>query len=171
MSATTPAREGLLTDLARGFAAQKASAERAMEQVDDGAFFTTLGSDENSIGIIAKHMSGNLLSRFTDFLTSDGEKPSRNRDGEFEVAGAESRESVMAQWGRGWSTLESALASLTPADLSRTIHIRGEPATALQALLRALAHQAQHAGQIVLLAKHLAGENWTTLTIPRPGKR
>lgn len=170
MTGATPA-DAVLDELRSAFEKQRLAAERAMGQVDDEAFFATLGEDENSIAIIAKHMSGNLRSRFRDFLTSDGEKPDRNRDGEFEVSDDETRARVMAQWTAGWSTLESTLGHLTGADLARIVYIRGEGVNVLQALLRALAHQAQHAGQIVLLARHLAGSRWQTLTIPRRPRR
>jgi uncharacterized damage-inducible protein DinB len=167
----TSSTSGFLPELTSSFEKQRTAAERAMSQLDDGAFFATLGADENSVAVIAKHMSGNLLSRFTDFLTRDGEKPDRNRDGEFEIEQADSRAAVMTQWNRGWETLLNTLRALTEEDLSRTVHIRAEPATVLQALLRALAHQSQHAGQIVLLARHFAGNNWQTLSIPKRVKR
>jgi hypothetical protein len=171
MSAGATEAEALLAELRGAFEKQRIAAERAMAQVDDEAFFATLGEDENSIAIIAKHMSGNLRSRFRDFLTSDGEKPDRDRDGEFEVGEDETRARVMTQWASGWSTLDTALRGLSAADLARTVYIRGEGASVLQALLRALAHQAQHAGQIVLLARHLAGTRWHTLSIPRRPRR
>lgn len=171
MSGAATEADAVLAELREAFDKQRIAAERAMAQVDDDAFFATLGEDENSIAIIAKHMSGNLRSRFRDFLTSDGEKPDRNRDGEFEVSEDETRAGVMAQWTSGWSTLDTALRALSAADLARTVYIRGEGASALQALLRALAHQAQHAGQIVLLARHLAGTRWRTLSIPRRSRR
>ena len=171
MSGAATEADAVLAELREAFDKQRIAAERAMAQVDDDAFFATLGEDENSIAIIAKHMSGNLRSRFRDFLTSDGEKPDRNRDGEFEVSEDETRAGVMAQWTAGWSTLDTALRALSAADLARTVYIRGEGASALQALLRALAHQAQHAGQIVLLARHLAGTRWRTLSIPRRSRR
>lgn len=157
-----------LLDVVRSeFTKQKDAAERAMAQVDDEAFFAAIGTGDNSIAVIAKHMAGNLRSRFTDFLTTDGEKPDRNRDGEFELASADTRSVVMAHWSRGWSALFDTIDGLGPADLGRTVRIRGEPATVLQALMRALTHQSQHAGQIVLLAKHLAGDEWRTLSMPR----
>jgi uncharacterized damage-inducible protein DinB len=168
---TTSVTHAMLVDIATNFEKQRTAAERAMEQLDDAAFFVALGEGDNSVAVIAKHMAGNLRSRFTDFLTSDGEKPDRNRDGEFEVGAAESRGDVMAQWNRGWGILRDSLHALVPEDLLRTIHIRDEAMTVLQALLRALTHQSHHAGQILLLAKHLAGSEWQTLSIPKRQKR
>jgi hypothetical protein len=112
-------------------------------------------------------MAGNLRSRFTDFLTTDGEKPDRQRDSEFEIARAETRAELMTKWERGWAVLFATLGELSGSDLARTVHVRGEPASVVQALLRALAHQSYHVGQIVLLARHFAGEEWRTLSIPR----
>ena len=160
-----------LTDVKARFESIRTQAERAAAQVDDAAFLSPLGEEENSIALIMKHMSGNLRSRFTNFLTSDGEKPDRNRDGEFEQAKADSRETILARWSDGWRILFDALDGLTPDDLTRTVTIRGEPHTVIQALSRQLVHHAQHAGQIVLLAKHAAGANWRTLSIPRTKKR
>jgi hypothetical protein len=143
-------------------------AEKAAAQVDDDAFFRPLSGEENSIALVMKHVGGNLRSRFTDFLTSDGEKPDRDRDGEFETAG-ETRADVLAAWNAGWDALFAALQSLAPGDLTRTITIRGEPHSVTQALLRSLSHTSSHVGQIVLLAKHWAGDGWRTLSIPRRG--
>ena len=142
-------------------------AERAATQVDDAAFFTPLGAEENSIALVMKHMAGNLRSRFTDFLTSDGEKPDRDRDGEFEQSPSDSRAAILARWQDGWRLLFAALDTLGPGDLLRTVTIRGEPHTVVQALSRQLAHQSQHAGQVVLLARHAAGAKWQTLSIAR----
>ena len=156
-----------LADAAARFASLRDQAERAMAQADDDAFFATLDAESNSIAIIAKHVGGNLRSRFTDFLTTDGEKPDRERDAEFESSQGERRADVEARWAEGWRALETTLASLGPADLLRTVSIRGEPLSVVQALSRATAHVAQHVGQIVLLAKHAAGPGWRTLSIPR----
>ena len=156
-----------LADVKARFESIKTQAERAAAQVDDAAFFTPLGDDENSIALIMKHMAGNLRSRFSDFLTTDGEKPDRDRDSEFEQVPADSRATILARWAEGWRILFDALASLTPADLTRTVTIRGEPHTVIQALSRQLVHQSHHAGQIVLLAKHAAGARWQTLSIAR----
>lgn len=140
--------------------------ERAAEQVDDAAFFTPLAGDENSIALVMKHVGGNLRSRFTDFLTTDGEKPDRDRDGEFE-RGAETRADVLAAWNQGWNVLYQALGALGPDDLLRTITIRGERQTVIGALLRSVTHASHHSGQIVMLAKHYAGDAWKTLSIPK----
>jgi hypothetical protein len=156
-----------LADTRARFESIRTLAERAAAQVDDAALFTPLGAEENSIALIMKHMAGNLRSRFTDFLTSDGEKPDRNRDGEFEQAPSDSRDAILSRWAEGWRTLFAALDSLAPDDLTRTVTIRGEPHTVIQALSRQLVHQSQHAGQVVLLAKHAAGAKWQTLSIAR----
>jgi hypothetical protein len=156
-----------LADVKARFDSIKTMAERAAAQVDDAAFFAPLGDEENSIALLMKHMAGNLRSRFTDFLTTDGEKPDRNRDAEFEQSPSDSRAAIVARWDEGWRILFAALDTIAPGDLTRTVTIRGEPHTVIQALSRQLAHQSQHAGQIVLLAKHAAGERWKTLSIPR----
>lgn len=156
-----------LADVKARFESIRTQAERAAAQVDDAAFFAPLGADENSIALLMKHMAGNLRSRFTDFLTSDGEKPDRDRDAEFEQASTDSRAAVLGRWTDAWRILFDALDHLGPGDLARTVTIRGEPHTVIQALSRQLVHHAQHAGQIVLLAKHAAGAKWQTLSIPR----
>jgi len=156
-----------LRDLAERFKSLRRLSERAAAQVSDDAFFAAPDAETNSIAINLKHVGGNLRSRFTGFLTTDGEKPDRDRDGEFIVAPGETRADIEASWSAGWSALEGALASLTPDDLLRTIHIRGEAHTVLGALSRSLAHTAGHTGQITLLAKHYAGGAWQTLSIPR----
>jgi hypothetical protein len=138
-----------------------------MEQADAAAFFRTLGTESNSVAILAQHMAGNLRSRFTEFLTSDGEKPDRHRDREFEMTPATSRADLMARWTAGWQVLFEAIAPLSDADLDRTVLIRGEPHTVHRALLRSLAHMALHTGQIIQLTKHWAGPAWVTLSIPR----
>lgn len=141
-------------------------AERAMEQVSDEEFFAALDNGSNSIAVIAKHIGGNLISRWTDFLTSDGEKPSRNRDAEFEMID-DSRDSVMQLWESGWRVLFANVESLTEEDFSKTITIRGEPHTVVEAINRQLTHYAYHVGQIVFLAKHLRSADWKTLSVPR----
>ncbi|HET7552720.1 MAG TPA: DUF1572 family protein [Gemmatimonadaceae bacterium] len=156
-----------LTDTRRRFESMKTSVERAAAQVDDEQFFQPLEEDGNSIALLMKHMSGNLESRFTDFLTSDGEKPTRDRDAEFVREARDTRETILANWERGWNALWEALDSVTAGDLLRTVKIRGEPHTVVQALLRQVAHQSQHAGQVVILARHWAGSKWETLSIPR----
>ncbi|MCM3879245.1 MAG: DUF1572 domain-containing protein [Vicinamibacterales bacterium] len=145
----------------------KAQAEKAMAQVTDEQWFATLDPESNSIAHIVKHMAGNMRSRWTDFLTTDGEKPDRNRDTEFEVGPTEMRTAMMASWEGGWTTFAAAIASLQPGDLAKTVTIRGEPHTVVQAIGRQMTHYASHVGQIVLLAKHCAGPHWKTLSIPR----
>ena len=159
----------LLSDVLREFGNQRKLAERALDQLNDEDFFRALGEDENSIAVIVKHVGGNLRSRWTDFLTTDGEKPDRNRDGEFEPTET-SRAAVMEIWSTGFGALEATLQTLGPADLNATVQIRGEPHSVIQALNRSLAHTAQHAGQIILLAKHWRGAEWQTITIPRARK-
>jgi hypothetical protein len=149
----------------------KAMAETAMGQVDDGALFRRLDPESNSIALIAKHMAGNMRSRWTDFLTSDGEKPWRGRDMEFEDEMEETRASLLARWEEGWTLCLGAIGALTPDDLERSVTIRGEPHTVVEAIQRQLAHYAHHVGQIVFLAKHLAGPGWRTLSIPRGRSR
>ena len=144
----------------------KTLAERAMDQVPDDSLFTELGPDENSIAVIVKHMAGNMRSRWTDFLTTDGEKPDRDRDSEF-VSAPLSRLELIRVWEQGWSIVFSAIEPLSNADLGRTVFIRGEAHSVMQAINRQVAHYADHVGQIVLLSKHFAGSNWTSLTIPR----
>ncbi len=145
----------------------KAQADKAVGQIDDRQFFELLDADANSVALIVKHVAGNMQSRWTDFLTSDGEKPNRNRDSEFEVEADDTRAAVMARWENGWRILLGTIASLQPGDLGRTVTIRGEPHTVLQAINRQLSHYSAHIGQIVLLAKHFAGANWQTLSIPK----
>ena len=144
----------------------KRLADRAMEQAPDEALFATLDEESNSIAIIVKHLAGNMRSRWTDFLTSDGEKPNRNRDSEFEAPPA-TRAELAAIWESSWKVVFEALSPLTDADLGRTITIRGEAHSVMQAINRQLAHYAYHVGQIVYLAKHFAGPGWKALTVPR----
>jgi uncharacterized damage-inducible protein DinB len=159
--------DAFLTDVRKRFESMKSAVERAAAQVSDEQFFQPLEEDGNSIALLMKHMSGNLESRFTDFLMSDGEKPARDRDGEFVREAGDTRETIAAKWERGWSALWGALDSLGARDLLKTVRIRGEPHTVVQALLRQVAHQSQHAGQVVILARHWAGAKWETLSIPR----
>jgi len=144
----------------------KRLAERAMEQVTDEQLFATLDEEANSIAIVVKHMAGNMRSRWTDFLTTDGEKPDRDRDGEF-VDPPATRKALMSAWEDGWERLFSALESLSNADLGRTVTIRGEAHSVMQAVNRQLAHYPYHVGQIVLLAKHFAHDRWQSLSVPR----
>ena len=144
----------------------KRMSEGAMEQVSDAQLFETLDQEMNSIAIIAKHMAGNMRSRWTDFLTSDGEKPDRNRDSEFEQPPA-TREDLMRMWDEGWGTVFSALEPLSDSDLERKVAIRGEPHSVMQAINRQIAHYAYHCGQIVFLAKHFKADQWKSLSVPR----
>jgi hypothetical protein len=144
----------------------KKLAEGAMEQVTDEQLLTALDPEMNSIAVTVKHMAGNMRSRWTDFLTSDGEKPDRNRDSEFEEPPT-SRADLMKLWERGWNWLFAALEPLSDADLTRTVMIRGEAHSVMQAINRQLAHYAYHCGQIVMLAKYFKGSDWQSLSVPR----
>jgi len=148
------------------FRANKGWADKAIGQLPDDRLHVALDPSTNSIAVIMKHVAGNLLSRWTDFLTTDGEKPSRNRDDEF-VDSFTSRSELMQYWEAGWQRLFATLESLTPADLSRIVLIRGEPHSVPLAIQRSVAHCGYHVGQIMLIARVLAGENWKTITIPR----
>ena len=156
-----------LDEIRRQLRGHKRMAEAAMSQLDDKSFFATIDPESNSIAVIVKHIAGNARSRFTDFLTSDGEKPDRFRDREFEISTTTSRGEVMRWWEEGWAIVFGTLDSLKPEDVSRTVTIRQEPHTVMQALNRALAHYAQHIGQIVFLSKHLRSSEWKTLSIAR----
>jgi hypothetical protein len=148
------------------FRHSKQLGERAMAQVPDQQLFTALDEEANSIAVIVKHMAGNMRSRWTNFLTADGEKPDRNRDTEFEEPPA-TRQALMNLWEEGWARVFEALEPLSEADLGRTVTIRGEPHSVMQAINRQVAHYAYHVGQIVFLAKHYVGANWQSLSIPR----
>jgi hypothetical protein len=156
-----------LHDAARQLGKLKAQADKALAQTSDDHFFAALDSEANSIALIMKHMAGNMRSRWTDFLTTDGEKPDRDRDREFETAPSDTRASIAAQWEDGWRRLFDAITALKPDDLSRTVHVRGEAHLVLEAITRQTSHYAAHVGQIVLLAKHHAGARWQSLSIPR----
>jgi hypothetical protein len=147
--------------------ALKTQADKAMAQVEDAQFFALLDPDANSIALIVKHVAGNMRSRWTDFLTTDGEKPDRHRDSEFERDAGDTRAKIMARWDAGWDLLFTTIMALGPADVGRTVTIRGEPHTVVQAINRQLSHYSAHVGQIVLLAKHYAGPKWKTLSIPK----
>lgn len=155
-----------LADAVGVFHSYKRLGERALAQVSDEALTAVLDSESNSIAITVKHMAGNMRSRWTDFLTTDGEKPNRNRDTEFESP-ATTRAELIAQWDAGWKYVFEALSALTDADLGRTVMIRNEPHSVMQAINRQLAHYSYHVGQIVFLAKHFAADHWTSLTVPR----
>jgi uncharacterized damage-inducible protein DinB len=141
-------------------------AERALAQSPQDKFFTQIGEESNSLAVMVKHMAGNMRSRWTDFLTTDGEKPDRMRDSEFETA-EDSYESVMAAWDAGWGTTLDAISSLSWEDLEATVTIRGERHTVIEAINRQLTHYAYHVGQIVFLARHFAGPKWQSLSIPK----
>jgi hypothetical protein len=159
--------QSYLEETIRQFRRLKDLAEKAMAQVRDEDFFVTLDPESNSIAIMVKHLAGNMRSRWTDFLTSDGEKPDRKRDTEFEIEVRDSKESLLRRWEIGWRCLFDALTPLTAEDLGKTVFIRGEPHSVIQAINRQLSHYAGHVGQIVFLAKHFAGAGWQSLSIPR----
>jgi uncharacterized damage-inducible protein DinB len=155
-----------LQDSVRVFDYYKTLAERAMAQVTDEHLFTILDHEMNSIALIVKHMAGNMRSRWTDFLTTDGEKPDRNRDSEF-VEPPATRDALLALWEQGWQYVFTAIQPLSEEDLSRAVTIRGEPHSVMQAINRQIAHYAYHCGQIVLLAKHFNHDSWQSLSLPR----
>lgn len=159
--------EHYLDDVRTQFRKMKELAEKALAQVSDEAFFAQLDPESNSIALIVKHVAGNARSRWTDFLAADGEKPDRGRDSEFIVEPGDTRASLLERWEAAWQALFDALAPLTAADLERTVLIRGEAHTVMQAINRQMAHYAYHLGQIVYLARHYAGSRWQTLSIPR----
>ena len=159
--------QAYLDDLRSQFHKVKQHAEDAIAQISDDELFATLDTESNSLAVLMKHMAGNLRSRFTGFLTTNGEKPDRNRDGEFEIQQRPSRQAILEHWETGWRCLFNTLDTLSPADLSREVEIRSERLSVIQALNRALVHQAEHAGQIVFLAKHQRSSEWKTLSIPR----
>jgi hypothetical protein len=149
----------------------KELADKALVQARDEDLAVTLDPESNSLAIIVQHLAGNLRSRWTDFLTSDGEKPDRNRDAEFEAHEGTSRADLLASWEEGWSRLFQTLDSLTVEDLGKTVLIRSEPHTVVQAINRGIAHAAYHVGQITFLSKHFASAEWKTLSIPRGRSR
>jgi hypothetical protein len=158
----------VLSDLRHEFRRHRSMAERAMAQLDDDAFFACPAPHVNPVAIIVKHVAGNLLSRWTDFLTTDGEKPTRDRDGEFVLSAEDTRSHLLDQWNRGWETLHATVDSLSEDDLDRTITIRGENHTAYQAIVRGLTHVAYHTGQIMYLVRLLRPDaDWLTIA---PGK-
>ena len=157
----------ILADHVREFRKLKNIAERAIAQVTDEDLSQTLDEESNSIALLVKHLTGNLRSRWTNFLTSDGEKPDRGRDSEFVADPEDTRQKLLEGWEGGWRCLFEAIDSLTPDDLPKIVTIRSEPFTVTQAILRQMTHCAYHIGQIVFLAKYFAGGKWQTLTIPR----
>ena len=166
MSDQSPAQH-YLADALRAFRDYKKLAERAFAQISDEDFFRTLDEESNSIAVSMKHMAGNMLSRWTDFLTTDGEKPDRNRDVEFVMLPGTTRDDMVAYWERGWQCVFDAVEPLGPDDLMRTVTIRGQDHTVIQAINRQLTHYAYHVGQIVFLAKYFKSSEWQSLSVPR----
>src|SRR6266850_886982 len=159
--------EHYLTDALQTFRDYKTLAERAFAKISDEDFFKTIDPESNSIAVNMKHLAGNMLSRWTDFLTSDGEKPERNRDLEFVMLPKTTKDDMIAYWEQGWKCVFDAIEPLKPEDLMRTITIRGQDHTVIQAINRQLAHYAYHVGQIVYLAKHFKSSEWQSLSVPR----
>ncbi len=158
-----------LKDMIQQLQGLKTLGEKAIAQVPDEHFFTQLDEESNSIAIILKHIGGNMISRWTDFLTTDGEKPDRHRDGEFIVEDKNSKERILEYWERGWQTAFDTLSSLTPSDLSKTVLIRTKSLSVVQAINQQLSHCSLHIGQITFLSKHFASDHWKSLTVPRGG--
>ena len=156
-----------LEDALWTFRYYKQLAERAFAQIDDADFFRVVDEESNSIAVNMKHMAGNMISRWTDFLTTDGEKPERNRDLEFVMLPETTKAEMIAYWEKGWQRIFQALAPLRPEDLMRTITIRGQDHTVVQAINRQIAHYAYHVGQIVYLAKHFKSSAWQSLSVPK----
>jgi hypothetical protein len=156
-----------LKDVVRQLRMYKGYVDRALPRVPDQHLHTELDANSNSIAVIVKHVAGNLRSRYRDFLTTDGEKPDRHRDTEFEMPARASRDEIVRWWDEGWAVAFASIDALTPEDLGRTITIRGEGYLVIEALNRSVAHAASHVGQIVYLARHFAGDAWTSLTIPK----
>lgn len=158
--------DSYLQDSLAVFRYYKKLGENAMAQCPDEGLFQTFDAESNSIAVIVKHMAGNMRSRWTDFLTSDGEKPDRHRDTEFESP-ATTRDELLRQWETGWSHVFAALEPLGDAHITQTVTIRTEPHSVMQAINRQIAHYSYHVGQIVYLAKHFAADHWKALTIPK----
>jgi len=156
-----------LKDAIGSFKAYKKLADKAIEQVNDHELFVTLDEEANSIAVVMKHMAGNMLSRWTDFLTTDGEKPNRNRDMEFVIEEGTTKQAVVDYWERGWQAVFAAVEPLQPEDFEKTVNIRGEAHTIVQAINRQMTHYAYHVGQIVFLAKHFRSSEWKSLSVPR----
>jgi uncharacterized damage-inducible protein DinB len=156
-----------LDEIFRGMRGHKRLADDAIAQLSDEQFFAQPDPESNSVATVVKHMAGNLRSRFTDFLTTDGEKPDRQRDQEFETTSNTTREELLRYWEQNWQLLFDTINSLEPEDLERTVTIRAQPHSVLQALNRAAGHAAYHVGQITFLAKHWKGTDWKSLSIPK----
>lgn len=159
--------QNYFVDALSALRAYKKLADKAIAQTRDEEFFVTLDEESNSVAVIMKHMAGNMFSRWTDFLTSDGEKPNRNRDMEFVIEAETTKDDVIAYWERGWACVFAALEPLRPEDFEKKVMIRGEEHTIVQAINRQLMHYSYHIGQIVFLAKHFRSTEWTSLSIPR----
>ncbi len=155
-----------LADLTTALEKHRSMAEKALDQVGDADFFKSLDPESNSLATLVKHMAGSTRSRFTDFLTTDGEKPDRHRDQEFETGG-DDRGALMQAWSYSWDLMLGTIRGLSESDLTSVITIRSEPHTVQAALLRALTHEAYHVGQIVQLARHHCGDRWQTLSVPK----
>ena len=158
--------ENYRQDTLEAFRNYKKLAERAIEQVTEDEYFKAIDAEANSIAVIVKHLGGNLRSRWTDFLTTDGEKTDRDRDSEF-MSDTDTRESLGKLWETGWNAVLATLESLQTEDLGRTVQIRGEDFTVVKAIIRSLTHTAYHVGQITFLAKHFRAADWKTLSVPR----
>jgi uncharacterized damage-inducible protein DinB len=163
--------QAFLADSVFNFRKHKEMAEKAFGQLDEDTFFRQPGAHSNSVAIIVKHLAGNLRSRWTDFLTTDGEKPLRDRDAEFVIGPEDSREGLLAAWEEAWSALFQTLDSLTEEDCLKTVRIRGEQHTVLQAIQRSLAHAVYHIGQLVYVARLLTTGDWNWITIPPGGSK
>jgi len=159
--------QNYLADALHTFRDYKKLAEGALAQISDEDFFKTIDEETNSIAVNMKHMAGNMISRWTDFLTTDGEMPERDRDNEFVMLPGVTREEMIACWEKGWQSVFDAIEPLQPDDLMRTITIRGQEHTVVQAINRQLAHYAYHTGQIVFLAKHFKSNEWQSLSVPK----
>jgi hypothetical protein len=164
---TQPIGQHYLEDALRTFRDYKKLGERAFAQLSDEDFFRTIDDESNSIAVIIKHIAGNMLSRWTDFLTNDGEKPERNRDMEFVMLPETTKDEMLAYWEKGWKCTFAALEPWTPDDLMRTVRIREQDHTVVQAINRQIAHYANHIGQIVYLAKHFKSSEWQSLSVPK----
>ena len=159
--------QNYLDDARKAMRAYKKLAEKALDQLKDDEYFIKLDDESNSIAVVMKHMAGNMFSRWTDFLTTDGEKPNRNRDYEFVIDGDTTKDAMREYWERGWECVFAALDPLQIEDLAKKVYIRGEEHTVVQAINRQLMHYAYHVGQIVFLAKHFRATDWSSLSIPR----
>ena len=166
-SSTPDAGAVYLADIVRTFRNYRALGDAALKNTPNEHLHTELDPNSNSMAVIVKHVAGNLRSRFRDFLTSDGEKPDRNRDGEFEMTERASRATIVGWWDEGFAVAMGSIEALTPADALRQVTIRGEAFAVIEALNRSAAHTAYHVGQMVYIARHFAGPAWKSLTIPK----